>query len=198
MSCNNFQIYNDNNNIKSLITEELENAPNITILPGGDFEYSMPSGYLFKTNNTIATPIAVQDQPVKAVLSDNQGLFLNEMVVQGINRLQYTGDRTRSFMITCNISAHLDSAAGNNRVCAFLLYKNGAAIAGAIITMNLRESVNIAAGSITVPVWMAKNDYIELWVENTENSADIIINTLGYIAWGMSSTTSIAAMNGVF
>lgn len=164
----------------------LQSADRIKIVPGGDFIYTMPSGVLFKDGNTVPTDITAINNPVKCVISDNDTSFLNEMEVVGTNRIVYTGARERAFTVNVTVSASLAPAGGNNRLCNFIIYRNGSPLTTARTSVNLRENLQVVSSTISVPIRMHTDDYLEVWVENTENKANIIVRMLSVVAIALS------------
>lgn len=186
MSFRIFNIDNEPSAISQSVNKILQSVDNLQIAPGGDFIYDMPTGVLFKSGNTVPTPIAATGVAVKCVVSDNETCFLNEMEVEGTNKIVYTGKRPRAFNVTASVSASLDDGGGNNRLCNFIIHRNGVPLTSAIGSTNLRRRSQVVSTTISVPIRMNIGDYIEIWVENTESIADIIVCNLSIVAIALS------------
>lgn len=87
------------------------------------------------------------------------------------NRLTYTGNRTRTFMVSAAVS--LSAAAATNG--KLHLYRNGALITGATVRRAL-PITDVGAMALHALVDMATNDYVELWCE-TDDGDDITIQS---------------------
>ena len=61
------------------------------------------------------------------------------MEVVGTNRIVYTGARERAFTVNVTVSASLAPAGGNNRLCNFIIYRNGMPLTASQTSANLRE-----------------------------------------------------------
>lgn len=85
------------------------------------------------------------------------------------NRLTYTGNRTRTFMVTATVS--LSAAAATNG--KLHIYKDGALVTGATIRRVLPIS-DVGAMALHCLASLATNSYVELWCE-TDDGDDITI-----------------------
>jgi len=125
--------------------------------------------------STIAsTIIATINTPVKvAGLTTSANLFRATSPID--NRLTYIGTRTRSFKVSCSLTA---SAASNNQVFSFYIAKNGTILPESKQTFKLTNNTDQNSLTISCTVSLAVNDYIEVWVENNTSSTDISVKTL--------------------
>lgn len=164
----------------------------LDITNGGDFKYTMPSAVLVSDGVAIETDFNNSiNTPVKASITSNTSSFLNEMTIDGVNRITYTGNRSRPFAVNISIGATLAAATGNNRLCNFHIYRDGISIPTSVVSSNIREGNQVINLSTEVPIIMNKGQYIELWCENTEFSspgvvANVIIQTMTIVCIGMS------------
>lgn len=87
------------------------------------------------------------------------------------NRLTYTGNRTRQFMVTATVS--LTAAAATQG--KLHIYKGGALVTGSTMTRTIPISdyTTIACHAL---VSLATNEYVELWCE-TNDGDDITIQS---------------------
>ena len=102
------------------------------------------------------------------------------------NKLTYTGIENKAFMTTLNLTARIQNSSGNNRVCNFMIFRNGIKLTNAQISSNLRENGQTYSLSLTIPIILKTDDYIEVWCENTENTTNIVVTNISLICIAMS------------
>ncbi len=86
------------------------------------------------------------------------------------NRLTYTGNRTRQFMVTATVGISASAATTGK----LHIYKGGVAVTGATITRVIANT-DIGAMTIHALVSLATSEYVELWCE-TNDEDDLTIN----------------------
>lgn len=132
---------------------------------------SINSLQAIKDSSTVV--IAAANTPV-IVGSTWVGSHASRFTLTAGGRFAYTGKGAH-----VNISGSI-SAIGvvpTSRNFQFLLYKNGVAISGAVFSRGFN---NTGSGSISL-VWqedLVTGDYLELWVQNTETSDNLTINSV--------------------
>lgn len=136
------------------------------------------TGYYYMSDNTTQTPIAAADKPVKisgTTTSSNPFRVKNP----SNNRLDYEGNKSRSFEITC--TGTVDNTSGpNKRTYTFYIYKNGER-QNAISAQRTFTNSDIGNFTLIGSLNLVKNDYIEVYAENTGNSNDILVTRLSLI-----------------
>lgn len=131
-------------------------------------------------SSAVETVIAAVDTPVKALGTTTlvTSPAAVDFTMPANNRLTYGGDSARTFFATAAISA---IAAGNNKLLAFYLAKNGVVIPDS----ELRRFVGTGAdeGAITIQalVSMTPTDYLELWVENQTDNVNLTVNKMSFV-----------------
>ena len=94
------------------------------------------------------------------------------------NRLTYKGSKPRNFEIIC--TGTIDHSSGGNRIFTYYVYKNGVQLPSISAE---RRFPNNDIGNFTIigPVYMAVDDYVEVWVENQTNSGNTLITKLSVL-----------------
>jgi hypothetical protein len=70
----------------------------------------------------------------------------------------------------------VSQASGANKALRFGLYKNGALIPGSVITLTTVTAL-IYNVTLSIPVSLAENDYVEVYAQNDGASGDIAVYT---------------------
>jgi hypothetical protein len=100
------------------------------------------------------------------------------------NRVTYTGVSPKLFHITCNISVKSNTSGSNIKA---VLFKNGLALSSALSQVTLTGGTN---DIISLPLQgltcLYPNDYLEIWITDTGNAADLTITDLSMMAIGLS------------
>lgn len=91
------------------------------------------------------------------------------------NRLQYSGSKTRSFIVTGSMSV---TQSNNNRYFSFYLAKNGTIIPESRQDIKVVNSTDQVSLTITSRVTLAPGDYVEVWVANQTSTTDITVQTM--------------------
>jgi len=133
-------------------------------------------GNYYMTNNTTVTTISTVNTPVKA-LGTTTANAINQKFNHTDNRLTYVGALLRDFQVTATIS--LKSVV--NKVIGVYVAKNGVVIPSS--EMFSTTNGNGRSESITCQTILElnENDYVEIWVENSSNSANITVEHLNVI-----------------
>ena len=133
-------------------------------------------GNMYMFGNATVTPIAASGTAYK-VLGTTTANAINQRFSHASNRLTYTGEVVRDFMITLTGSV----SCGNNKVVGMYVAKNGAIIPEAETygtTDGNGRLQNITVQGVTE---LSVNDYIEIWVENDTDTTDVTVEILNAI-----------------
>jgi len=136
--------------------------------------------------NTTPTTITTANTPVKVDTNFATGAVSGFTYVSG--RLTYVGTTTRAVKVTATLTATFNGSSNN---ATFYIALDGSPIAKSAQT-NFFGGVTPAAQSDPVQVIipaLAPNQYLELWVENDDNSDDIIVQDVNF------SVTSIGGIS---
>jgi len=118
-----------------------------------------------------ATTISVVNTPVKVAgtttLDEN---FRFDDDTGTDNRLRYIGTKTRKFNVSANISA---LSASNNIVFSWYIAKNGVTNSNHRTQNKQGTSADIGAVTVSGIVELATNDYIEVYVENNDDTTNV-------------------------
>ncbi len=137
-------------------------------LSGGAF------GEYFQQANATETVIAAINTPVKIAGTSSVG-EISALLTHTNGRLTYNGVKTRTFKIDGAITAIRGTGSGSPKF-GFYIAKNGAVVAKTFVKRdigNAEASVNIQ-GLIT----LAQNDFIEVFVENTTGTENLLVEAL--------------------
>lgn len=149
------------------------------------------SKWSFQGNNVIPDSInsllAIKDTSTITTALNTPAIIGNTWIYDHESRFE--GSAGGRFTYT-GLGSHINivatvSAVGTvaqSRDYEFLIYKNGVAITNAVFE---RSFANSQSGSVSI-VWeedLETDDYIELWVQNTESSDNITINS---VKWSFS------------
>tara|TARA_R110002167_G_scaffold93122_2_gene249817 strand:+ start:15493 stop:16716 length:1224 start_codon:yes stop_codon:yes gene_type:complete len=128
------------------------------------------------TGSSTETVIALADTPVK-VLGTSVNSAITQRFTHSDNRMTYVGAIQRDFSVACAVSA----TSGNNKTLGLLVAKNGVVVAET-------ESITTTSGngraegvSVQGVLEMTTDDYIEIWVQNTTDAANVTIEALNVI-----------------
>lgn len=137
------------------------------------------TGSLYITG-TSTTVISAVNSPVK-LAGTTTGLNLLRTSAPTNNRLEYLGNKIRYFNYNLSLSV---TAADTNRTYAFYIYKNGVQLPESVqsktIVANAPNRENISLSGV---VELSANDYIEVWVENLDNDADITAQSMNLVIY---------------
>jgi hypothetical protein len=129
-------------------------------------------------NMYISTPVmttfAAINTPVK-VLGTTTSSGLYRMTHPVSNRMQYSGTKTRSFMIIGSLSI---TQSNNNRYFSFYLAKNGVIIPESRQDIKVVSSTDQVSLTISSRISLAPGDYIEVWVANQTATSDVTVQTM--------------------
>ena len=122
----------------------------------------------------IETSIAAVNTPIKvAGTTTAYGLFRTTSSTD--NRIEYTGTKTRYFKYTASVSI---TAATNNKRFNFYIAKNGVVLAESKQSRKISTGADIGSISTSGLIQLQTGDYIELWVENIDDSTNITAQSM--------------------
>ena len=129
------------------------------------------SGVVMTLNgNTTNTSLT---QNVPSQVNTGGGATLQASVrytVSTAGRCTYTG--TKQTYVSLHASLSYDKQGGGNDDYVFYFYKNGAQLTG---SQTLVEAQLNGAISLVYGVLMVQNDYIEIWIENTQSNDNMLV-----------------------
>jgi len=146
--------------------------------PMGEINYFNTTGTLIdiitpsngSNNMVLCNPVTMLSPGMMGFTSNNAG------------RLTYTGDKPKYFHIACTISTSAD--ANNASTFVYGLAKNGTVLPASKVIQNIAGTP--ASTALHVAIEMVKNDYLELYVGNTNGTVrDALIHSLTLFALGM-------------
>lgn len=126
------------------------------------------SGNAYLTAQAITTFPNI-NVPVK-LAGSTQSVGLFRVATTGSNRLQYTGSRSRRFIVNCAVSF---ISGGNNKIYSFYIAKNGIPLPESKISNKITSGSDQEALSISCTVMLAPGDYVEVWVENNSDNTSL-------------------------
>lgn len=104
----------------------------------------------------------------------------NDVDMPANNRLRYTGSSTQTFFVSCNIAARVHT---NQRQINYFIRKNGVDVPSVKTATHFRDtnaSTEKNSTTITGTVELTTNDYLELWIENTDDGADVTVYYMNF------------------
>ncbi|MDP2687356.1 MAG: hypothetical protein Q8O62_09050 [Aequorivita sp.] len=126
------------------------------------FNGDLTTGFVQTISN--GTPVKIQ----------GDGTFnatnLFRFTATGGNRLQYVGNKTRTFQITGSLSVRVTNAVGN--FYAFVIAKNGTVITESNAIIYIASDAQIQNIAMNVAVSMNENEYIEVYVARLTGSGN--------------------------
>ena len=134
------------------------------------------TGYYYMVGNITQTQIVSSNTPVK-IAGTTTGTNLFRVTNPSSNRLDYKGSKSRNFEIMC--TGTVDNSSGT-RTYTFYIYKNGVK-QNAISAERKFTSNDIGNFTLIGSLNLIKDDYIEVYAENTGNSNDILVTRLSLI-----------------
>lgn len=132
-------------------------------------------GEYFIVNNAVETVIAAVNTPVKATAATSVGEISADFA-HSANRLTYNGTETRTFKIDAAITALRGTGSGSPKF-AFYIALNGAVISKSKIIRDVGGNAQAAINAQAL-LQLSTNDIIEVWVENTTDTANLLIEEL--------------------
>jgi hypothetical protein len=126
-------------------------------------------------DNLVATDITNSGVAVKAAGTTSAGSIVK--FTHTNNRATYVGALTQTFVI----SATLTCTSGNNNQIGIYIAKNGSLIPESEVystTSGAGRAENITVQAL---VQMSTNDFVEIWVENSSATTDIVVSYLNVI-----------------
>ena len=154
-------------------TANSDATKNFTI---GDILSLQPVAEMYMTNNVTDTVIATVNVPVKMAGTTTSGV-LSGFTMPSSNRLTYTGTDSVTLFVSASFTAY--RTAGADATVEAIVYKNGTTPQTSTTTktfITLNRVSGVSQGFIT----LATNDYIELWLVNTTDATDILVNTMNF------------------
>lgn len=120
-------------------------------------------------NNAVITPIAAIDTPV-VVNQPSWSLYeAGQFTSPSNGRFDYVGAATTKFKVWLSVSFFVGS---NNRASSIYVGKNGSVLGNSKASMVTLTGEASETSTFTI-VELATNDYLEVFVENNENTDDI-------------------------
>jgi len=133
-------------------------------------------GFMYMLNNATDTTIGVSNVNVWVKASGTTTTGTNSKFTHTTNRLTYNGAFTNSFLVTINATTRSASA---NQSISIGVAKNGTIIAESEGIIRTTTSNVEHGGSTQAVLEMVANDYVELFVRNT-NSADVRVTDFNF------------------
>jgi hypothetical protein len=134
-------------------------------------------GGSFRVGTEATTVIAAAATPVLAAGTTVATGASNNVTVSATNRLtaDWTGAGTRITQVT--VTARVDmAAAGGPKDVALHVYENGVALGAPLFReITLHPSDPPSEFHMAGTIDMADTDYVELWLENVTDDADVIL-----------------------
>lgn len=131
------------------------------------------TGY-YMLGNTSTTVISAISTPVKISGTTTEIDLSQRFTVATDNRATYIGSIDRDFRVGCTLSL----TSGNNRQITAYIYKNGSALTGTQVNFTTSGSGRLENGTIQGLTSLSDSDYLEVWIENNSNSANITVEDL--------------------
>lgn len=157
-----FNIFRDGQSESSISEQDVRDMI-VTLVPAiGAIYFSTP----------VETEIGIAGTPVLALGTTTLLAAAHGISMPQNNRIQYTGDIERHFIIDCAISS---TAVSNNETMTYQLYKSGVPLPETLMPRTYGTGSDKGVIAMTTNVHMAKDDYIELFVSNEDSSANITI-----------------------
>jgi hypothetical protein len=131
-------------------------------------------------NAKAQTVITTIDTPVK-VAGTTTGYALNERFTTTNNRLTYTGARPAvvDFKGTFSVST------ANNTNLSFYISKNGVIQSESRSRVRVGAGLDERAGTVTDLIEMVAGDFVEIWVENNDSTANVTCLALNLNGQGL-------------
>lgn len=154
----------------------------------GIYEYKFIPKGAFKTSGSSITPVSL-GVPTKlnnvTVSSSEENSF---MLMDQDNRLTSISNRDFYAKVSANLNYAIDLNTGFGRLY-FGIYKNGILFGDTIDSTFDQDSGNVYnPDSFSRIIKFSKDDFVELWVENPNNSQGVICDRLDvnveFIGWG--------------
>jgi len=124
--------------------------------------------------NTTSTPLTANTPAIVSVGTGGSAPTLQSGVrysVSSTGRATYTG--TKSVFVSIHASLSYEKQGAGTDPYSFYFYKNGSQLAGSETQV---EADATGALSLVYGVLMSANDYIELYVENTNSNDDMLVS----------------------
>ena len=134
-------------------------------------------GFYYMVNNTTDTPIGVPNVNVWVkALGTTTADSNNSKFTHTNNKLTYTGAFNTSFLVSANTAVR--SGASNQNI-SIGIAKNGTILANSEMTIRTSTSNQEHPGSTQYQIDLVTNDYIELFVKNTQQT-DVRVSDLNF------------------
>ena len=131
-------------------------------------------GELYLTS-AIETVISSAGVAVKALGTTAEVVSSSDVTVSVGNRLTYTAAPTIKAKVTASLSMQ---CAANSKNLAISFAKNGTQIANSVINRKVGTGTDTGAAALQTTVELAQNDYIELFVQNDDDTNNVTITKL--------------------
>lgn len=136
------------------------------------------TGTLYMQANSTVTDIVTQNVGVKIAGTTTAGTN-NIRFSHSNNRLTYVDGRDRLFMFSA-IGDAING--GNNDQYGFSFYKNGSLIAESEKILTADSAGRAGVFAIQAIIDLVSGDFVEVFVRNVSNTADVTISHLNVIA----------------
>lgn len=134
-------------------------------------------GFMYMINNTVDTPVNVPNVNVwLKALGTTTADSLNSKFNHANNRLTYTGAFNQSFLVTVNTAVR---ASNSNQNISIGIAKNGTILTNSEMTIRTSTSNQEHPGSTQYVIDLVLNDYLELFVKNSQ-SPDVRVSDLNF------------------
>ncbi len=131
------------------------------------------SGNLY-VSSSVTTTFSAVNTPTK-ILGTTTSTNLFRVSSPTNNRLQYTGAKTKTFLVICSMSIIFG---GNNKVYSFYVTKNGVKLTESMVTVKSNATADQNVIPISCTVSLAPNDYIEIWGQNNIDNSAITVSSM--------------------
>ena len=137
-----------------------------------------PDAVTYMTDNATETVISTQNVPVPVLgtFSEHRATHYSTTAA---GRITYLGMQDHRTTISASLSAK--TASGSDKDITIYVALNGSIIANSAISNNAK----LATKNNTVMIWkevMTTNDYIEIWVENNDDTINILVEDINFVA----------------
>jgi len=143
----------------------------LPVVNGGTGVSQSAYGELYLTT-IIETAIAAADTPTKVLGTTTDGFLSNFSHSNG--RLTYTGTATRKFYVSVSLSFH----GANGTEYSFSVAKDATPIDASKLQATATGPTNLAHVSSQCIIELLTNEFIEVFVENVVDSADVTIDQM--------------------
>jgi hypothetical protein len=127
------------------------------------------------------TSITDQSTPTKAA-GTTTSVSLSGFDMPANNRLRYTGSPDRHMHIACSLSF---TAAANNKLIGLSIAKNGNSLVHSEVRRLVSTGADEGATALHADVMLSTNEYLEVFVSNETDTANLTVQRGYLFAQGM-------------